>query len=352
MRHPMTTAWLLGSRGLVAIVLWLVSAEISRSDEPAQAGEYHWQIGQPLFAPLQRPGDELYSVKDPSIVQHAGRWHLFVTVRGQARSHQIEHISFVDWQSPSKSTRTLLPMHRGYFCAPQVFYFRPHQKWYLICQASDEAWEPEYGAAFSTTDDLTDPHSWSALQSLGHRSADGKRGLDFWVICDDARAHLFFTTNDGRMWREHTTLDDFPRGWSEPVLALQADVFEASHTYKLRGEDRYLTIIEAQHGHGWRYFKAYTASQLDGDWHPLAATRDRAFASLRNSVPQGPSWTESISHGEILRAGVDERLEIDASNLRVIFQGVLESERRGKPYGQIPWRLGLLEPSHSPDTSD
>lgn len=36
---------------------------------------------------------------------------------------------------------------------------------------------------------------------------------------------------------------DFPFGWSEPVLALQGDIFEASHTYRLKGCNQYLTIV-------------------------------------------------------------------------------------------------------------
>jgi len=67
--------------------------------------------------------------------------------------------------------------------------------------------------------------------------------LDFWVICDEKNAHLFYTSLDGRMWRRQTAMADFPFGWSEPVLALQGDIFEASHTYRLKGRNQYLTIV-------------------------------------------------------------------------------------------------------------
>jgi len=307
-------------------------------------GRFRWRVSQPLVTPLERPGDTCYSVKDPSIVHYQGRWHLFCTIRGQNRSHQVEYLTFGDWKGTDKAKRHLLKMHRGYFCAPQVFYFRPHKKWYLICQASDESWEPKYATAYATSTNITDPASWSPLAPLGHRQADGKSGLDFWVICDDAKAHLFFTTLDGRMWREETSLADFPTGWSEPVLAIKGDIFEASHTYKLKGLDKYLTIVEAQGGHGWRYFKAYLADRLDGKWTPLADTKENTFASMANTQPEGKRWTDSISHGELLRAGFDERLEVDPTNLRFLFQGVADKERAGKPYGQIPWRLGMLEP--------
>jgi hypothetical protein len=286
-------------------------------------------------------------MKDPSVIFYQGRWHLFCTIRGQNRSHQIEYLTFGDWKGTDKAKRHLLKMHSGYFCAPQVFYFRPHRKWYLICQASDESWEPKYAAAYATTTNITDPASWSPLAPLGHRSANGKSGLDFWVICDAAKAHLFFTTLDGRMWREETSLARFPTGWSEPVLAIKNDIFEASHTYKLRGLDKYLTVVEAQGGHGWRYFKAYLADRLDGEWTPLAATKEKSFASMANTQPVGKRWTDCISHGELLRAGFDEQLEVDPTNLRFVFQGVMDRERAGKPYGQIPWRLGMLQPVRS-----
>jgi len=56
-------------------------------------------------------------------------------------------------------------------------------------------------------------------------------------------------------------------------------------------------------------------------------------------------WTDVISHGELLRAGYDEKLLVDPDNLRFLFQGVTNRARAGKPYGQIPWRLGILEPA-------
>jgi len=338
-------------------VLWVCSAgaflgaEESRmndvTNEPGAkallAGQLHWRISRPLFAPVESDADAYYSVKDPSVIHHGGRWHLFCSVRGQKRSHQIEYLSFADWDQTEDAERQMLTMHTGFFCAPQVFYFTPHKKWYLICQASDELWDPKYGAAYATTSDLSKPDSWSKLKPMGHKSAGDKRGLDYWAICDDAKAHLFFTTLDGRVWREETRLEDFPVGWSDPVLAIKGDIFEASHTYRLKGMNKYLTFIEAQGGHGWRYFKAYLSDRLDGPWTPIADTRDQAFANMKNTRPIGERWTDCISHGELLRAGFDQRLVVEPRNLRLVFQGALDRDRAGKKYGEIPWRLGLLE---------
>jgi hypothetical protein len=128
------------------------------------------------------------------------------------------------------------------------------------------------------------------------------------------------------------------------VVALQADVFEASHTYTLQGLDLYLTVIEAQHPQGGRYYKAYVADRLDGEWQPLADQEANSFADRTNVSFPGEPWSDSISHGELLRAGIDQRVEIDPARLQFLFQGVTQQQRAGKVYGQFPWRLGLLTP--------
>ena len=122
---------------------------------------------------------------------------------------------------------------------------------------------------------------------------------------------------------------------------LKADIFEASHTYKVKGRDAYFTFVEAQAGDR-RYFKAYTAPRLDGEWKPLADTWDAPFAGLKN-LPGDRPWTANVSHGELLRASTDEKLEVDPANVKLLFQGVSDADRAGKKYGDIPWRLGLLE---------
>ena len=122
--------------------------------------------------------------------------------------------------------------------------------------------------ACSTTEDIADPNSWSAPVPLyDERPANLQGWIDFWVICDDEKAYLFYTDLKGRMWRAETKQKDFPKGWGEPVVALQGDVFEASHTYKSKGADKYITIIEAEHKQGTRgrYYKAYIADSLDGE---------------------------------------------------------------------------------------
>ncbi|GBD35259.1 Alpha-L-arabinofuranosidase C [bacterium HR36] len=197
---------------------------------------FRWRASPPLLRPCPLDGEHVYAFKDPSVVFHEGQWHLFCTVRGQQRSHAIAYFTFRDWNEAGQAQPKLLPNHEGYFCAPQVFYFRPHRRWYLICQAADKKWQPNYRPAFAVAARVDDPQAWSRLTPLEvSKPAEARAWLDFWTICDDHHAHLFFTSLDGKMWRAEAPLDKFPQGWSQPVLALQGDIFEASHVYRVRG---------------------------------------------------------------------------------------------------------------------
>jgi hypothetical protein len=334
---------------LVLILLtpgWFIPApSFARGDDLA-SGNFAWKVGPPVVAPAERPTDPCHAIKDPTVVFHDGRWHLFCTIRSQKRTHQIEYLSFADWKDANQAPRHVLEVTDGYFCAPQVFYFSPHRRWYLIYQTTDQSRRPALKPAFSTTTNLADPASWSKPVLLYREPAEGvERWIDFWVICDDAKAHLFFTSLDGRMWRAETPLESFPHGWTHPQIVLQGDIFEASHIYHLNDKNQYLAVIEAQGVGGRRYYKAFLADRLDGAWRPLAATLDKSFAAPNNVTSTEEPWTDSISHGELLRSGFDQRLEVDPANLRFLFQGVTDKARAGKQYGQIPWKLGILEPT-------
>lgn len=306
-------------------------------------GRFAWQATGPLLdvGPGREAADPHVSIKDPTFVFHEGRWHLFATLRMKSGKVDIQYLNFPDWSKAARAPRHLLAMHDQYYCAPQVFYFTPHRQWYLVYQLAEKTRTPPFGPCFSTTTNLADPTSWTKPQPMVTNAPANPKWLDFWVICDDAKAHLFYTSLDGNMWRRETRKADFPFGWSEQQLALRADLFEASHTYKLKGRDQYLTLVEAQGG-GRRYYKAYLADRLEGPWQGLADTVAKPFAAHGN-VRQETGWTTSISHGELVRAGVDERMEVDPANLQFVFQGASDQEYRGQGYGGIPWRLGMLE---------
>ena len=243
----------------------------------------------------------------------------------------------------------MLPITDDYFCAPTVFYFAPQKRWYLIYQYSPGSkTDVRRVPAFSTNTTVGGWQRWTKPEPLYGPSDQAittdfvGSWIDFWVICDDRNAFLFFTRDNGTMWRAQTRLADFPHGWSRPMLALQGDVFEASHTYHVRGRGSYLTVIEAVGPGGRRYYKAYAAETLDGTWRPVAATWDKPFAGKTNVTEPAEMWTDSISHGELFRAGNDQTMPVEPQELKMLFQGVSDQDRRGKPYGEIPWRLGIL----------
>jgi len=317
----------------------------ARAEEPLKLPQ-QWVYSAPLIAPEERDNEPSHAQKDPTVVYHEGRWHVFMTVKLQGRS-AIEHCSFENWENANGSKRTILGISDSdYFCAAQVFYFEPHEKWYLVYQMgvpeSKKMW-----VAYSTTENIADPKSWTKAKPILDGGTDDPRvkgGLDYWIICDDTHAYLFLTTLNGKMWRLRTRLEDFPGGFGEWELALQAQFFEASHTYRLQGKERYLTLIEEK---GRRYFKAYIADRLDGEWTPLADTFDKPFASAKNIRPADgvDAWTDNVSHGELVRMKNDETLTINPEDLRFVFQGMLEKNKQRNNYGAFSWRIGMLTPA-------
>lgn len=329
------------------LVLCLFSTLHAADPAWLNTGEFHWQSSPPLISPAPDSADPDVALKDPSMVFHEGKWHLFATHRRASGKVDMQYLSFTDWKDADKATRHTLDFHDQYHCAPQVFFYTPHQKWYLIYQLVDERRAPKMAPYFSTTTTLADPKSWTKPQPMIGALPEGGdkiKWIDFWVICDATKAHLFYTSDDGHFWRRETSKASFPLGWSKPELLLKdtkEELFEASHTYKLKDRDQYLTIIEAL-GPGHRYYKAWLADKLEGPWKPLATTRDHPFASTAN-VTQKESWTTSISHGELIRSSNDETLEVDPADLRFVFQGVDDEGYKAKKYGSIPWQIGILD---------
>jgi hypothetical protein len=302
-----------------------------------------WKSTDMLVKPVSDETHNLVSVKDPTIVRCDNKWHLYATTCNTRGNWSMVHLNFADWADAAKAKTYNIdqnPNLRGYHCAPQVFYFRPHKKWYLIYQSQP----PQY----STTDDLSKPDTWTKPESFfSTKPANSARlWIDFWVICDDTHAYLFSTGDDGKFYRSRTKIEDFPKGMSDPEVAIQGprnDVFEGSLTYKIKGTGTYLTLIEAI-GPA-RYYRAWTSDRLDGKWTlvPDASTWQKPFAGINNVTFEDGviPWTKDISHGELLRDGYDETMTIDPNNLQLLYQG--RDPAINVRYDQLPYRLGLLK---------
>ena len=307
-----------------------------------------WSGSAPMITPRSDASHNLVAVKDPTVVHFADRWHVYASSVSSTGSYNMVYTSFTDWSEASSAPLYYMDQTAGfdtYVAAPQLFYFTPQDKWYLVFQAGP----PKY----STSDDPGDPTAWTPPEPFFSTTPaiiteNGGGWLDFWVICDTASCHLFFSNNDGRWYNSKTSVDEFPNGFGEPVLVMQdtnsGRIFEASNVYKMNGTNQYLALIEAfdQTSSGRRYYRSWLADSLDGPWLPWQASGSYPFAGARNVTFDGSPWTNDISHGEMIRSGYDETLAVDPCNLRYLFQGADPDAETGGDYNKIPWQIGLL----------
>ena len=94
-------------------------------------------------------------------------------------------------------------------------------------------------------------------------------------------------------------------------------------TYKIKGTDKYLTLVEGLGPQPLlpRVSRRSARRRVDAD--PGADTYEQPFAGPNNVTFEDgvEPWTSDISHGELIRDGYDETLTIDPQNLQMLFQG-------------------------------
>jgi hypothetical protein len=329
--------------GSTSAILAADPAASAKAPKPPFATPLKWVSTGVLVKPVSDEKHTIVSVKDPTIVRYNGLWHIYATAYStSAKTWSMVYLNFKDWADAPKAKLTYIdvnPKLRGYHCAPHLFYFTPYKKWYLIFQSQ----QPQY----CTTDDISRPETWTAPQDFfeGKPSGAPQLWIDYHVICDDTHAYLFFTGDNGCFYRSRTKIEDFPKGMSNPEIAIQGyrnNLFEGSSTYKIKGSKSYLTLIEALSPA--RYYRAWISDSLDGEWTPVpgADTWATPFAGINNvTFEEGVKpWTKDISHGEMIRDGYDERMTIDPNNLQFLYQG--RDPNSGGDYSLLPYRLGLL----------
>jgi len=283
-----------------------------------------WTSGQPLISP--KNGNA--SIKDPTIVNYNGKYHVFASVYNSG--YKSAYLNFTDLNAASSSTQTSFSPGGASTVAPQVFYFAPQKKWYLITQ---------WGGRFSTNTDINNVNGWTSLKPL--LAGEPTNSLDFWVICDDSNCFLFFSRDDGNLYMSKTSVANFPNfSGSKTVMSGPQNVlFEASNVYKLKGKNKYLLLVEGW-GAGPRFFRGWTSTSLDGPWTAYKTTEAAPFAGLSNVSFPGGRWTSDISHGEMIRSGYDQKMEIDACKMQYLYQG--RDPNFGGDYDLIPYKLGIL----------
>lgn len=359
---------------LICTVLFvLITLSCSNNNKGIQYQKWYL-TNQILNARPAEPMDNV-AVKDPSIVFYNGQYHLFYTAKSKRRSAEnvkygisCAYVYAATLEGLNDAERfSIDSVAGGVIIAPQVFYFEPENCWYMIGHTtvnrnSLSLLKPVY----LTNPDIENIEGWSKAKEIVTGRTDHEFWIDFWVICDDDHAYMFYANQKGTLFRLECNLDDFPEGFSQsrPEIALQVDhmdeitpwrMFEAVHIYYVKKAYKYLAILEGAYAHPSRegdvdarnrFIFGMTADSLSGAWERIEedeneflAEADHLFFTTGNPVP----YTQ-VSHPELIRSGYNQRLEIADYNLTMVFQTFDGSTVPDLyNYNALPWELVLMK---------